>query len=142
MTMGYSPNPVSRPIRKPSTVAAMVVPGSGRHAGAVSFCIWAKNCSSSSTSLVFLGATMPMPTFSTTRTGRGTMLGTNLGGPNRVIPTLHDCRSVSSMSHPTEPFETQDKHDDDGAVIDSFFIEVDNAPDLKAAEEPIPVPEK
>lgn len=41
------------------------------------------------------------------------------------------------MSHPTEPFETQNVHDDDGPVIDSLFIETDAPPDLKELNEPI-----
>jgi hypothetical protein len=42
------------------------------------------------------------------------------------------------MSSPTVPFETQNVHDDDGQVIDSFFIETDTPPNLKDATEPIP----
>jgi hypothetical protein len=40
------------------------------------------------------------------------------------------------MSQP-EPFETQNKSDDDGQVIDSFFIETDSPPDLKQLQDPI-----
>lgn len=46
------------------------------------------------------------------------------------------------MSHPTEIFGTQNTHDDDGQVIDSFLVEVDNPPDLRNAIEPIQVPAK
>ncbi len=42
------------------------------------------------------------------------------------------------MSQPM-PFETADKNDDDGQVIDSFFIETDNPPPIKDAIEPIVV---
>lgn len=45
------------------------------------------------------------------------------------------------MSSPVPIFGTQDLHDDDGQVIDSFAIEVDNAPDLKPAVTPVPAPE-
>lgn len=41
------------------------------------------------------------------------------------------------MSHPTEPFETQNVKDDDGKVIDDFLIETDSPPDLKELNEPI-----
>lgn len=41
------------------------------------------------------------------------------------------------MSHPTEPFETQNVRDDDGSVIDSFFIETDSPPDIRELNEPI-----
>lgn len=41
------------------------------------------------------------------------------------------------MSHPMEPFESQNKSDDDGPVIDSLFIETDDMPDLAEAQEPI-----
>lgn len=41
------------------------------------------------------------------------------------------------MSAPMEPFESQNKTDDDGAVIDSFFIETDAPPKLSDATEPI-----
>lgn len=41
------------------------------------------------------------------------------------------------MSHPTEPFETQNVRDDDGSVIDAFFIETDSPPDMKELNEPI-----
>jgi hypothetical protein len=37
------------------------------------------------------------------------------------------------MSAPMEIFESQNKKDDDGPVIDSFFIETDAPPDLKQA---------
>lgn len=40
------------------------------------------------------------------------------------------------MSQP-EPFETQNKSDDDGQVIDSFFIETDSPPDLAQLNNPI-----
>jgi hypothetical protein len=43
------------------------------------------------------------------------------------------------VSHPTEIFETQNVRDDDGEVIDSFFKEVDNPPDLKELQSPIVV---
>ncbi len=36
-----------------------------------------------------------------------------------------------------EPFESQDKKDDDGPVLDSLFVEVDDMPDLKELNEPI-----
>lgn len=39
------------------------------------------------------------------------------------------------------PFESQNLKDDDGQVIDSFFIETDTAPDLKPATQPVPPPE-
>lgn len=41
------------------------------------------------------------------------------------------------MSDLTHLFETQNVHDDDGQVIDSLFIEVDNPPDMKPATQPI-----
>lgn len=41
------------------------------------------------------------------------------------------------MSSPVTPFETQNTHDDDGAVIDSLLQEVDKAP--PAPLDPIPV---
>lgn len=41
------------------------------------------------------------------------------------------------MSQPFEPFGSQDKKDDDGQVIDSFFIETDAPPEYKDAIEPI-----
>lgn len=44
------------------------------------------------------------------------------------------------MSNPYPPFGSQDLHDDDGAVIDSFLIEVDNPPDLKDAQEVVDTP--
>lgn len=43
------------------------------------------------------------------------------------------------MSAPMEPFESQDKRDDDGAVIDSLFIETDAPPDPAKAPQPIVV---
>ena len=43
------------------------------------------------------------------------------------------------MSSPMTPFESQNVKDDDGSVIDSFFIESDTPPDLKFATQPIPV---
>ncbi len=43
------------------------------------------------------------------------------------------------MSHPMEPFESQNVNDDDGQVIDSLFIEVDNPPPIQDAREPIVV---
>jgi hypothetical protein len=39
------------------------------------------------------------------------------------------------VSAPFEPFGSQDKNDDDAAVIDSFFIETDAPPDIKQAME-------
>jgi hypothetical protein len=48
------------------------------------------------------------------------------------------------MSYPgpvtPEMFGTQNKSDDDGQVIDSFFIETDSPPNLKEATQPIPAP--
>lgn len=44
------------------------------------------------------------------------------------------------MSSPYEPFGSQNPHDDDGQVLDSFFIETDTPPPLKDATEPIPAP--
>lgn len=41
------------------------------------------------------------------------------------------------MSSPLDMFESQNKSDDDGAVIDSFLIETDAPPNLKDATEPI-----
>lgn len=41
------------------------------------------------------------------------------------------------MSMPFEPLGSQDKKDDDGPVIDSFFIETDAPPDLTQALQPI-----
>lgn len=41
------------------------------------------------------------------------------------------------MSQPTHMFETQNVHDDDGQIIDSFFIETDAPPVLKDATQPI-----
>jgi hypothetical protein len=35
------------------------------------------------------------------------------------------------------PFESQNLNDDDGAVIDSFFLETDSPPSLKELNEPI-----
>ncbi len=43
------------------------------------------------------------------------------------------------MSQPTEIFETQNVHDDDGQVIDSFLIETDAPPPIEDAKEPIMV---
>lgn len=43
------------------------------------------------------------------------------------------------MSSPTVPFETQNVHDDDGQVLDSFLIETNAPPVLKDAVEPIVV---
>jgi hypothetical protein len=49
------------------------------------------------------------------------------------------------MSYPgpiiPEVFGTQDKHDDDAQVIDSFFIETDVPPDLKPAAQTIDAPD-
>lgn len=45
------------------------------------------------------------------------------------------------MSDPYPIFGSQNLHDDDGAVIDSFFVAVDNPPDLRLGEQPITVPE-
>lgn len=42
------------------------------------------------------------------------------------------------MSSPVPIFGTQDLHDDDAAVIDSYLIETDAPPDMTAAEQPIP----
>lgn len=44
------------------------------------------------------------------------------------------------MSDLTPIFGTQNVHDDDAAVIDSYLIETDAPPDLKNAIEPIPQP--
>jgi hypothetical protein len=44
------------------------------------------------------------------------------------------------MSYPYPIFGSQDLHDDDGAVIDSFLIETDAPPDLKQATQPIDPP--
>jgi hypothetical protein len=44
------------------------------------------------------------------------------------------------MSNPVPMFGTQNTSDDDGQVIDSFFIETDAPPDLKDAQEPIVIP--
>lgn len=41
------------------------------------------------------------------------------------------------MSSPVPIFGTQNTHDDDGQVIDSFLIETDAPPDLKPAIEPV-----
>jgi hypothetical protein len=41
------------------------------------------------------------------------------------------------MSSPVPMFGTQNLHDDDGSVIDSFLIETDTPPDVKDAIEPI-----
>jgi hypothetical protein len=47
------------------------------------------------------------------------------------------------MSSPVPMFGTQNLHDDDGQVIDSFLIETDSPPDIKQAIEPIEqLPEK
>lgn len=46
------------------------------------------------------------------------------------------------MSSPVPIFGSQNVHDDDGQVIDSFLIETDAPPDLSQAIEPIPVPVK
>jgi hypothetical protein len=43
------------------------------------------------------------------------------------------------MSSPMQMFESQNKSDDDGAVIDSLLIETDAPPNLKDATEPIVV---
>ena len=43
------------------------------------------------------------------------------------------------MSSPFEPFGSQDLHDDDGPVIDSFLIETDAPPNPADAPEPITV---
>lgn len=42
------------------------------------------------------------------------------------------------VSATPQPFETQNLHDDDGQVIDSFFIETDTPPDLKPAAQTVP----
>lgn len=42
------------------------------------------------------------------------------------------------MSSPVPIFGTQNLHDDDGAVIDSFLIETDAPPPLTEATQPIP----
>ena len=44
------------------------------------------------------------------------------------------------MSSPMLPFESQDKNDDDGQVIDSFLIETSAPPNLADALEPIVIP--
>lgn len=44
------------------------------------------------------------------------------------------------MSSPFPPFGSQDLHDDDGQVIDSFFVETDTPPDLKEAAQPVDAP--
>lgn len=44
------------------------------------------------------------------------------------------------MSNPVPMFGTQNLSDDDGPVIDSFFVETDAPPDLKDAQEPIVIP--
>lgn len=41
------------------------------------------------------------------------------------------------LSHPMEPFESQNVHDDDGTVLDSLFVETDNPPPIKDAQQPI-----
>lgn len=46
------------------------------------------------------------------------------------------------MSSPFPIFGSQNLHDDDGPVIDSFLVETDAPPKLTDAIEPIPVPEK
>lgn len=43
------------------------------------------------------------------------------------------------MSSPVPPFGTADVNDDDGQVIDSFFVETDTPPPLAEAMEPIVV---
>lgn len=44
------------------------------------------------------------------------------------------------MSSPVPMFGLQNLTDDDGTVIDSFFVETDTPPDLKDAIQPIVVP--
>lgn len=44
------------------------------------------------------------------------------------------------MSDIAPIFSTQNVHDDDAAVVDSYFIETDTPPDVKAAIEPGPQP--
>lgn len=46
------------------------------------------------------------------------------------------------MSSPVPMFGTQNLKDDDGPVIDSFFIETDNPPNMETALEPVPAPPK
>jgi hypothetical protein len=46
------------------------------------------------------------------------------------------------MSYPYEIFGSQDTKDDDGQVIDNFFIETDAPPKLDLAVEPIPASPK
>ena len=43
------------------------------------------------------------------------------------------------MSAPYPPFGSENVTDDDGQVLDSFFVETDNPPDLRLAQEPIPI---
>lgn len=45
------------------------------------------------------------------------------------------------MSQPLDFFSTANLEDDDGQVIDSLLVEVDNPPDLREAVEPITIPE-
>jgi hypothetical protein len=49
---------------------------------------------------------------------------------------------LSTVSSPFEIFGSQKPNDDDGQVIDSFFIETDTPPDLTQALETIPIPAK
>lgn len=44
------------------------------------------------------------------------------------------------MSDLAPIFSTQNVHDDDGPVIDSYLIETDSPPDLNLAQEPIEIP--
>lgn len=44
------------------------------------------------------------------------------------------------MSSPFEPFGSQNLKDDDGAVIDSLFLETDAPPDPASVPEPITIP--
>lgn len=57
---------------------------------------------------------------------------------NTSTPESED---ATPMSNPVPMFGTQNVNDDDGQVIDSFFIETDTPPPLKDAQEPIVLPE-
>jgi hypothetical protein len=65
------------------------------------------------------------------------MIGTNA---DSLAPLLIHYLKGKYMSSPVEIFGTQNLHDDDGAVIDSMFVETSNPPDIRAAEEPLNLP--
>lgn len=51
----------------------------------------------------------------------------------------HLSKGAQPVSQPMEPFESQNVNDDDGQVIDSFFIATDAPPKMEDATQPIVV---